>query len=111
MLLDPVWEPLGEVTAWMQIHKDNGRLFWNMKVQQYLGVPESVKFEHDDELNWIGILHGFEYAVVEDEDGNFYIDAKEALEDFGLEFPLDEHITFEPEAPQDSHNRVVVEFE
>jgi hypothetical protein len=107
----PVWEPLGNQTALARINKTNGRLFWNPVVHQYLGNPKMVSLEFDDELDWIGIILGNDYAVVQDEDGNFYIESKSALEDYGLVFPLANNMDFVPDPPRDSHNRVILVME
>ena len=111
VVIVPEWEPLGEQVAHAHIQKDNGRLYWNPVVHQYLGNPASVSLEYDDDLNWVSVLAGNDYAVVKDEDGNFYIDALDALENCGLEFPLANHIAVVPDPPENSHNRVIIPLE
>jgi len=111
VLPDPHWEPVEADQPTVKVNKDTGRLLWNAPANQYLGMPKSVSLEFDCELCWIGLKAGNDYAVVLDEDGNYYIDAQSALESCGLEFPLDDHIVVHPDAPQNSHNRVVIELE
>jgi len=111
MLPDPNWQPVGAQAATMHIHKDNGRLFWNARTQQYLGNPQAVKIEFDADLQWISILKDSDYTVVEDEDGNYYIDAKDALEECGFSFPLSEHVYALPDEPESNINRVIFKLE
>lgn len=111
VLPTPQWQTLGDCDAEAHIHKDNGRLYWNEVTHQYLGHPDSVMLEYESTLNWLGIRKNSVCAVIKDEDGNFYIDAQEALESIGLEFPLAEHLIFEPEPPLDNLNRVILVLE
>jgi len=111
MLPVPEWTPIGEYKASARIQKTSGRIYWNEILNQYLGRPESIMLEYDAALKWLGIRKDSYLSVVKDEDGNFYVDAKEALEEIGFEFPLDENLTFEPAPPTDNLNRVILELE
>jgi len=111
MLPNPQWMSVGSQEPYAFIHKDDGRLFWNAKVQQYLGAPRWTCLQYESELNWLSIKTGCDFSVVQDEDGNYYIEAKEALEECGFVFPLDEHLALEITPPENSHNRVIFQLE
>lgn len=105
------WVDVGTTSPWMQIHKDTGNLYWNMRAHQMLGYPRAVRLLYDETANSIGIRWGFDFFVIVDDEGLFHIDAGDALQECGLEFPLADHITGEPTHQGDNRNLLIFSLE
>lgn len=107
MLPEYDWQEVGTQTPLMGIHKTTGALTWNAKAHQMIGFPKSVKVSYDEETNSIGVQYGFDYPVAMDNQNRYFVLAMDALEECGLVFPLDDHISGEPVYLLNSHNMLV----
>ena len=107
MLNDPVWVVVGQVSPWVQIHKTSGKLSWNVRAHQMLGLPESVCLFHDTANHRLCVKVGYDFAVKTDDDGLLHIDAKDALIECGLVFPLEENYEAQPVLEINGGNQMV----
>jgi len=102
------WQPVGTQAASIHINKKSGSIFWNARVHQMMGYPTSVRILYDESANSIGMMDGLDYIVQNDDDNEYKAEVREALEECGLEFPLDENITGVPDWPIDSRNMAIL---
>lgn len=110
MLPEYDWSDVGETSAWMQVHKNNGNLYWNTRTHQLMGFPQAVCLCYDEGTNSLGIQQGLDFTVLTDDEGLYHIDASDAMQECGLSFPLADHISGEPIHQQDSRNLIVFDL-